>query len=110
MPPPEWWERRKRAFDRLMEARNVPPKRKEVAWRLCLGDSDKEIGQRFGLTRDGVASHVRLLFPALGVHDRRGFRRTVVEQMDSESPGPSRSFLCAHIFPLPAVRECAYLR
>lgn len=84
--PHQWWARRRKTFDRLMEARNVPPKRKEVAWRLCLGDSDKEIGHRFGLTRDGVASHIRLLFPTFCVRDRHSFRRTVAEQMDRESP------------------------
>lgn len=95
MQPQSWWERRKRAFDRLMEARDVPPKRTEVAWRLCLGDSDKEIGQRFGLTRNGVAGHVRLLFPAFGVHDRRSFRRTVAERMEGESPRPAARS-CVH--------------
>jgi len=95
MRPQEWWERRRKTFDRLMEARNVPPKRKEVAWRLCLGDSDKEIAQHFGLTRDGVASHVRLLFPTFGVHDRRSLQRTVAERMDRESPGPA-ALSCVH--------------
>jgi hypothetical protein len=95
MRPQEWWERRKKTFDRLMEARNVPLKRKEVAWRLCLGDSDKEIGQRFGLTRNGVASHVRLLFPPFGMHDRRSFRRTVADQMEAEPPRPA-ALSCVH--------------
>ncbi len=106
--PHQWWERRKRAFDRLMEARNVPPKRKEVAWRLCLGDSDKEIGHRFRLTRDGVTSHVRLLFPTFRVRDRRSFRRTVGEQMDRESPDQPPSFLCARIFLLLGGMEYGY--
>jgi len=85
---PEWWEKRRTRLDRLLTAHNVSPRRAEVARRLCLGQSYKEIARDMGLTYDGVVMHTRFLFPRFDVRDQRGFRQTVAERLEGESPRP----------------------
>jgi DNA-binding NarL/FixJ family response regulator len=68
-------------LSRLAQQHNLTSRLFDILIELCLGRTDAEIAELFGLSRFTVATEIRLLCATLRVRGRRGAKALCISQL-----------------------------